>query len=103
MTNNEGLKLVCMGADYELMKLKDIVNRIIVDSANQIFKELFMDGYCREKLIERYEERNGRLMNEDKETLLKMSHQSISNILPTMRPRRYDFNVQFCRIAAQKA
>ena len=103
MTNNEGLKLVCMGADYELVKLQDIVHRIMNDSANQIFKELFMDGYCREKLIERYEERNGRLMNEDKETLLKMSHQSISNILPTMRPRRYDFNVPFCRIAAQKA
>ena len=89
------LNLVCMGYDYEFLKLRDLAQRIMKDTANQIFKELFTEKECRAKIIERYETRNGRLMNEDKEAIMSMSKESIDNLLPTLRPRRYDFNEVF--------
>lgn len=90
MIKKDGLTLVHIGADYEFYHLRDLCHRIMNDSANQIFKELFRDDRCRKKMIERYELRNGRLMSEDKSKLLQMHPQSIDNLLPTMRPRYMD-------------
>ena len=92
--NNTSEKLTLVHQDYDsvMHHMKDLVRRIMNETAVHGFKDLFTDPVCREKIIALYEKRNERLMIEDKCTLLSLKKESIDVLIPERLGVRFEFS-----------
>ena len=81
-----------MDYDSTIHHLRDLTRRILNEIAATGFRDLFNDPTCREKIIAIYEKRKGRMMVEDKQTLLSLKRESIDVMIPEHTGVRFDFD-----------
>ena len=92
LKSEDGLTLVHLDYDSTIHHLRDLTRQILNEIAAHGFKDLFDDPVCREKILEIYEARKGRMMVEDKMTLLSLKRESIDVMIPEHTGVRFDFD-----------
>jgi len=92
LTSKDGLTLVHLDYDSTIHHLRDLTRQILNEIAAHGFKDLFNDPVCREKILEIYEKRKGRMMVEDKMTLLSLKRESLDVMIPEHTGVRFDFD-----------